>query len=243
MQSSTEDIPLHIESLSVRYGNVLAVQSLSLNVIAGECVGLLGPNGAGKSSTVASIVGMGSPASGTIRVFGNPPGSLSARERLSFVPEVADPPLWLSGQEYLRFISRAYGTTQSDDTERIRLWLDRMELPPKKRVSTYSLGMRRRLVLAQAFLSKAPLLILDEPLNGLDPLMIIRLRDWIREHCTEGGSAVLCSHILSEIQQTCTSVLVLHRGRVVLQGKTPEIVSAHGSIEAAFTKAIESGGV
>ena len=200
-------------------------------------MGLLGANGAGKTSTIRAILGLVRPAKGSIRVFGFAPGALKGLALLGFAPEEGCPPEYLTGKEYLVFVGRM---RSKEDRKAAVQTADRLladfELAPEKKIRDYSKGMRRRLVLAQAFVGAPKILILDEPLNGLDPLMILKLREYLSEYRKQGGSLLYSSHILSEVERTCTHVAILQEGELVLTDSMDNVVSNYGSVEGAFSK-------
>lgn len=238
MSSDIKQNPLvfQIEQLQVRYGRNIAVDSLSLQLKRGEALGLLGANGAGKTSTLRSLMGMMKPSGGSVRVLGGKPGSTAVLKRIGFAPEEAIPPERVSGQEYLEFISSVRSEKGKSLKEDCAVLLEEFDLVPHKRVRDYSKGMKRRLVLAQAFLSNPDFLILDEPLNGLDPLIIVKLRQRLEKYRAAGGSLLYSSHILAEVEKTCTQIAILREGKLVLETSVAEAASRYGSVEAAFEK-------
>lgn len=223
-----------IDSLTVAYGSRTAVSGLSLKLEPGTCLGLLGANGAGKTSTVRALLGMCKPKSGNVTVLGMKPGMPRAFRRIGFAPEDGSPPEYLSGREYLRFVSAYRISDRSARKTEIDGLLEWFELDPKKKIREYSKGMRRRITLAQAFLGKPDLLILDEPLNGLDPMVILRLREKLLQYIAAGGSALYSSHILSEVEKTCQVVVILSGGKQLAYAPTETLVREHGSVETAF---------
>lgn len=223
-----------IASLTVAYGSRTAVDGLSLKLEKGTCLGLLGANGAGKTSTVRALLGMCKPKSGTVSVLGEKPGLARSFRRIGFAPEDGSPPEYLSGREYLRFVASYRIADRAARKSEIEGLLEWFELDPKKKIREYSKGMRRRITLAQAFLGKPDLLILDEPLNGLDPMVILRLREKLQQYISAGGSALYSSHILSEVEKTCQVVVILSRGKQLAFSPTENLVRDHGSVENAF---------
>lgn len=233
---SNQQSILTVEGLSVRYRMRSAVEDLSLTVSQGQCLGLLGANGAGKTSTIRAILGLVRPFRGRIRVLGEPPGALRSLAQLGFAPEEGCPPEYLTGKEYLVFVAKLRSLQHAREAAQTaeKLLAD-FELDPQKKVRDYSKGMRRRIVLAQAFVGNPKLLILDEPLNGLDPLMIVKLREYLAHYRERGGSLLYSSHILSEVERTCTHVAILREGRLVLHDALPEVMRQFGSVEGAFS--------
>ena len=226
-----------ISKLQVRYGRATAVEELDLRAEKGEALGLLGANGAGKTSTLKALMGMLKPHSGSVQIFGQTPGSVAALSRTGFAPEEAIPPEKVTGQEFLEFMARLRVADRSKHKEECASLLEAFDLVPHKRVQDYSKGMKRRLVLAQAFVGTPEFLVLDEPLNGLDPLIIVKLRQRLETYRQQGGTLLYSSHILAEVERTCTRIAVLHRGQLVYQAPVSEAVSKFGSVEAAFEAA------
>lgn len=231
---------VEIKGLEVRYGLKKAVDGLSLSIQPGETIGLLGVNGAGKSSTLKAILGMLKPSGGEISLFSLKPGKTETLEKLGFAPEEGSPPDYLSGREYLTFLASfrfKKGLPLSQEVEEILTWF---EIDPQKRIREYSKGMKRRLVLAQAFIGDPSLIVLDEPLNGLDPLMIVKLRERINQKKNPERALIYSSHILSEVEKCCTRVVILSNGKVVLDASLEKVVSEFGSIEKAFSEKVKS---
>jgi ABC-2 type transport system ATP-binding protein len=205
---------------------------------AGESVGLLGANGAGKSSTLKALLGMLRPSGGEIKILGGKPGSFSNFEKLGFAPEEGVPPDYLSGKEYLSFVSRLKKPSKREHSEEVEELLSWFELDPRKPIREYSKGMKRRITLAQAFLGEPDLVVLDEPLNGLDPLMIVKLRNRLNEKRNKGMGLLYSSHILSEVEKCCSRAIILNEGKLVLDAPLEAIQSEYGSIENAFAKTV-----
>jgi ABC-2 type transport system ATP-binding protein len=220
------------------WGRKCAVNNLTLELKSGVSLGVLGLNGAGKTSTIRALLGMLRPSEGTIRIFDKKPGTVASFRRIGFAPEDGLPPDYLSGEEYLRFIASFKIADRSARRREALKLLEWFELPPTKRIRDYSKGMKRRIILAQAFLGTPDLLILDEPLNGLDPIFIIRLRERIEAYRQSGGSLLVSSHILNEIERTCSEVAILHNGDLVCRAPVEELQKEFGSIETAFATKI-----
>jgi ABC-2 type transport system ATP-binding protein len=227
---------IQFDGVSVRYGSKVALESLTLDIPKGAGLAILGLNGAGKTSTIRALLRMIRPATGVVRLFGAPLGLRPDFRRVGFAPEDAEPPEFLSCGEYLAFVAGTLGLPSSERKPAVRNLLDWFELPYGKLIRTLSKGMRRRLVLAQAMMGRRDLLILDEPLNGLDPVLIVRLRDRLREYVAQGGTLLYCSHLLSEVEQCCDSVLFLREGRVAASGSMSAIQNEFGSLEKAFLR-------
>ncbi len=225
---------VQIENLVVQYGRAKAVDNVTLRLEKGESLGLLGANGAGKTSSLKALMGMLRPKEGSIRVFGETPGTPSVLGRVGFAPEDALPPDRCTGKEYLEFVARVRRLSTGDTLKEAAALLQDFDLAPHKLVRDYSKGMKRRLVLAQAFVGRPELMVLDEPLNGLDPLIIVSLRNRLEKYRLEGGTLLYSSHILAEVEKSCTRVFVLRSGKAVLDLPTSEVLAQYGSVERAF---------
>jgi ABC-2 type transport system ATP-binding protein len=214
--------PIVVEGLSKRYGTVEAVDDLSFAVRQGAVTGFLGPNGAGKTTALKLIVGLARPTSGRALVQGSPVASAAADARtLGVYIEPTGTHPGRSGRNHLRSLAALAGLplARADEV----LALVGLERAARRRVGTYSTGMRQRLGLASALLGDPQILVLDEPLNGLDPQGIRWLRTFLRERAASGTTVLLSSHVLSEVAQTVDEVVVIHRGRLVRQGSIDEL--------------------
>lgn len=217
------------DSLSKRYGNVLAVDDLTFAIEAGTITGFLGPNGAGKSTTLRMLLGLAKPTGGHATVFGSPYDQLeSPALRIGAVLEATDFHPGRSGQDHLRMLSRAVGLPDARVDE--VLSLVELQGAAKRRVKGYSLGMRQRLGLAAALLGNPDLLVLDEPANGLDPEGVRWLRDFLRDFASGGRTVLISSHVLAEIAQTVDQVLIINHGRLVIESTLDELTARVGAV-------------
>ncbi|MCE6994046.1 alpha/beta fold hydrolase [Saccharothrix sp. S26] len=229
-----ESVPLVIENLTKSYpGGLTAVKDLSFRVEHGQVLGLLGPNGAGKTTTLRMLMGLIRPTEGGIRVFGHrvSPGAPVLSRIGSFVEGSGFLP-HLSGAENLRLYWAATGRPLEQAHVEEALEIAGLGNAVHRRVRTYSQGMRQRLAIAQAMLGLPDLLVLDEPTNGLDPPQIHQMREVLRRYAAAGRTVLVSSHLLAEVEQTCTHVVVMHKGTLVAAGPVDEI--ATGSGEATF---------
>ncbi len=202
-----------VQSLTKRYGRIVAVDGLSFEVRPGSILGFLGPNGAGKTTTLRIILGLAHPTSGAATVAGRPYRSLNdPTHSVGSVLDTSGFHPGRRGRDHLRIIARAAGLPVSRVDEVLRL----VELAPagRTRAKAYSLGMRQRLNLAAALLGDPEALVLDEPANGLDPQGIRWLRDFLRSLAAQGRTILVSSHVLAEVSQTVDEVVVIHRGRL-----------------------------
>lgn len=209
------------------YGDTVAVQSLSFHVAPGDVLGLVGPNGAGKTTTLRALAGILQPTSGRIDVAGidlqkNP---VAAKARLAFIPD--EPQLfdYLTVTEHLQFVARLYGV--QDAAPRIPTLLEELELTAKKDAlpPELSRGMKQKLAIACGLLHRPAALLLDEPLTGLDPVGIRRMKETIAARAREGTAVILSSHLLHLVEELCTRLLVIRRGRMVAFGTIDDIVA------------------
>jgi ABC-2 type transport system ATP-binding protein len=224
------DVPVSIEGLVKEYaGGYRAVDAVSFRVERGQVVGLLGPNGAGKTTVLRVLVGLITPTAGTVHVFGRPvtPGAPVLARLGAFIEGPGFLP-HLTGRENLRLYWAATGRPAQE--AEFDLALDIAGLGPSvdRRVRAYSHGMRQRLGIAQAMLGLPEVLVLDEPTNGLDPPQIAEMRDMLRDYARTGRTVLVSSHLLAEVEQTCTHVVVMHKGRLVAAGATEVIAGAGG---------------
>lgn len=218
---------IEVQGLTKLYGTLEAVRDLSFSVRAGEVLGLVGPNGAGKTTTLRSIVGIVRPTHGTIRVGGHDVerAPVAAKRLLAFMPD--EPHLfdYLTVQEHLRFTARLYQV--ADVERRLPVLLRELELAEKADTlpGELSRGMKQKLVIACGLLHDPQALLFDEPLTGLDPAGIRRMKQTIRDRAQQGAAIVLSSHLLHLVEEICTRVLIMKRGRRVALGTIDEILS------------------
>lgn len=227
-------VPLQITDLSKRYAKSAdryAVRDLSFRVEKGQVLGLLGPNGAGKTTTLRMLMGLITPDAGDIRVFGHSirPGAPVLSHVGSFVEGAGFLP-HLSGRENLELYWRATGRPAEDSHIEEALEIAGLGDALARAVRTYSQGMRQRLAIAQAMLGLPDLLILDEPTNGLDPPQIREMRDVMIRYAADGRTVIVSSHLLSEVEQTCTHLVVMDRGRLVQAGPVAEITGSGDTV-------------
>jgi ABC-2 type transport system ATP-binding protein len=220
---------ISVRALTKLYGDFAAVRSLSFEVAAGQILGLVGPNGAGKTTTLRCLAGIIAPSDGTVAIAGHDiqKDPIPAKRALAFIPD--EPHLfdYLSVEEHLRFIARLYGV--ADVETRIGPLLDELELGDKRRSlpGELSRGMRQKLAIACGLLHDPSVLILDEPLTGLDPAGMRRMRATVVERAARGTAVILSSHLLNLVEELTTKLLVLRQGQAVAYGTIAEIIEAH----------------
>ena len=215
------------DSLSKRYGDVLAVDDLTFAIEAGTITGFLGPNGAGKSTTLRMLLGLAKPSAGHATIFGSPYDQLETPAlRIGAVLEATDFHPGRSGRDHLRMLSQAVGLSDARVDE--VLTLVELQGAARRRVKGYSLGMRQRLGLAAALLGNPDLLVLDEPANGLDPEGVRWLRDFLRAFASGGRTVLISSHVLAEVAQTVDQILIINHGRLVAESTLDDLTARVG---------------
>lgn len=233
---------LEVARLVAGYGKKIVLNDVSLTVTAGQTFGLIGLNGVGKTTLIKTVLSLRDPVSGEIRIFGMERGAKEARARLSYLPERFDPPWFLKGGEFIEFSASLYRrkvTRQVMENTCAALALDPAVLANK--VQTYSKGMRQKLGLAATILTGCDMLILDEPMSGLDPLARSLVKDLLHQVRREGRTVILSSHILSDMDEICDQVAVTHGGVMHFYGTPAELREQMGneSLEKSFLKLIK----
>jgi ABC-2 type transport system ATP-binding protein len=222
-----------VERLTKRYGGRAVVDDLTFRLDRGQITGFLGPNGAGKSTTLRLLLGLASPSSGTAHVLGKPYADLEDPARtVGAVLESGDFHPARSGRDHLRVLALASGIGRA----RVDEALETVELTAasSRAVRTYSLGMRQRLGLAAALLGDPELLVLDEPINGLDPAGVHWLRAFLRTYADQGGTVLVSSHVLAEVAQTVDRALIISRGRLVADRPISDFAQDGQTLETAY---------
>ncbi|TYC06813.1 alpha/beta fold hydrolase [Micromonospora sp. WP24] len=226
------DVPLVVRRLRKEYADgFVAVSNVDFEVHPGQVVGLLGPNGAGKTTTLRVLMGLTQPTAGEIHVFGHRlvPGS----PVLSRIGALVEGPGFLphlSGLENLRAYWRATGRPEPDARFAEALEIAGLGDSVHRKIKTYSHGMKQRLAIAQAMLGLPELLVLDEPTDGLDPPQIAEMRRVLQRYATDGRAVLVSSHLLAEVEQTCTHAVVVNKGRIVASGPVEEIIGESPSV-------------
>jgi ABC-2 type transport system ATP-binding protein len=218
---------LALEHFRRTYGPFVAVDDLSFAVGAGEIVGLIGPNGAGKTTTLRALAGILRPTSGSVTIDGHDivRDSIQAKQRLAFMPDEPHLFEYLSVEEHLRLTARLYGIHDID--RRSVALLDELELSGRERSlpGELSRGMRQKVVIACGLVRDATTLLFDEPLTGLDPIGIRRMRETIMARGRSGAAILLSSHLLHLVEEICSRVIIMDHGRKVADGTFAELAS------------------
>ena len=212
---------------------VIAVKNLSLDVEPGQVYGLLGPNGSGKSTTMKIVLGLVPPTAGSTEIFGRDSSLVESREEVGFLPENPYFYKFLTGQETLHFYGKICGLRGKVLKDRASelLHLVGLEDARDRRLGGYSKGMLQRIGLAQALVQEPRLLVLDEPTAGVDPAGSREIRDLIIDFKSRGITILLCSHLLSQVQEICDRIGILYRGELVREGKLDDLISIENQTE------------
>ena len=225
------DTVIRTDGLTKRYGHVLAVDGLSLDVPRGRIYGLLGPNGSGKTTLMSMLLGLVRPTAGSFTLFGNSPEQGGLDKELHRIGALIETPTfypYLSGRNNLAYFQ---GISGRGDAAELDSLLEQVGLGGRggDKFQTYSLGMKQRLGLAYTLLGDPELLVLDEPTNGMDPAGMAEVRDLIRGLARDDRTVILSSHLLNEVEQVCDSVAILSHGRLIAQGDVAELLQERGS--------------
>jgi ABC-2 type transport system ATP-binding protein len=235
---------ISVDKLVKRYGVQTAVDALSFEIPAGQIVGFLGPNGAGKSTTLKMLTGMIEPTSGNATICGHDLRSdlIEVKRHVGFVPESGAVFESLTGLEYLEMVAALHGIPQNAARARIKQFIAFFDLSfetlTDKLLGAYSKGMRRKVVITSALLHNPPVVFFDEPLDGLDANAAVGFKTLIQTLAREGKTIVYSSHILDVVERVCHRVIIIDKGRLLLDGKPDELVATHnaGTLEKLFTQ-------
>jgi ABC-2 type transport system ATP-binding protein len=236
---------LEARGLTKYYGSVLAVQSIDFSLESGQVLGYLGPNGSGKSTTVKMLIGLLEPSSGQVLFNGKniQQDLVGYRKHLGYVPEEANLYPYLTGYEYLELVGTLRGMQQQRLKSKIDSFLELFSLFPHRHVSlnSYSKGMRQRILLISALMDNPDVLILDEPLSGLDVTSALIFKNLIQSLSTKGKTIFYCSHVLEVVEKVCSRLLILRKGQVIASGTTEEVRQRIGqtSLENIFLHLVE----
>lgn len=233
--------PLIVDSICKSYGNHQVLNNISFELKPGEIFGLIGLNGAGKTTLIKILLDLTTAHSGHANIFGEPTTSVKARSQLSYLPEKFTPSRYLKGVEHLSLALSYYG--KKLDLEKARTLAADLDLNPDvitRKVGGYSKGMGQKLGLMGAFMVDQPFMILDEPMSGLDPRARIKLKDVMLRAKGEGKTLFFSSHILSDIDEICDRICIIHDSKLVYLGTAAEFKPTfkEQSLERAFLKAI-----
>jgi ABC-2 type transport system ATP-binding protein len=233
------DAAIVTEKLTRRFGPLLAVDGIDLQVAAGQFFGFLGPNGAGKSTTIKMLTGLLAPSSGRVQLLGLDFSShaVEVKRQIGVVPEGMGLFERLTGAEYLNFVGRMYGLDRATTRQRSEELLEFMQLAdrPKSVIADYSHGMQKKLALAAAVIHGPRILFLDEPFEGVDALAAGALKALLGRMTERGVTIFLTSHVLEIVERLCSHVAIIHKGRLVAQGSLAELRAGTAGKEAVQT--------
>lgn len=235
--------PLEIDAISKSYGSHQVLNGISFELKPGEIFGLVGLNGIGKTTLIKAILDLAPADGGSARIFGEDSTSVKAREKLSYLPEKFSPSRYLKGDEHLSLALSYY--KKKYNGEQARVLAAELDLDPavlSRKVGSYSKGMGQKLGLIGAFMIDQPLMILDEPMSGLDPRARIMLKEVMLREKKRGKTIFFSSHILSDIDEICDRIGIIHDSKLVYLGAAAEFKPTFGekTLERAFLKAIGS---
>jgi ABC-2 type transport system ATP-binding protein len=235
---------IEVRELTKFFGAQKAVDQLSFDIPAGQIVGFLGPNGAGKSTTLKMLTGMLEPSSGSAKIcgFDLQRDTLEVKRRIGFVPESGAVFESLSGLEYLEMVAALYGIPEQAAGDRIKQFIAFFDLSfetlTDKLLGAYSKGMRRKVVITSALLHNPPVVFFDEPLDGLDANAAVGFKALIQTLAREGKTIVYSSHILDVVERVCDRVIIIDKGKLLVDGTPEQLVaeSQSGTLEKLFTQ-------
>lgn len=236
---------LEARRLTKYYGSVLAVQSIDFSLAPSQVLGYLGPNGSGKSTTVKMLIGLLEPNHGQVLFDGKniQQDLVGYRKHLGYVPEEANLYPYLTGQEYLELVGTLRGMASARMKAKIDAFLELFALFPHRHISlgSYSKGMRQRILLISALMDNPDVLILDEPLSGLDATSALIFKNLIQSLSAKGKIIFYCSHVLEVVEKVCSHLLILRKGEVIASGSTEEVRQRIGqtSLENIFLHLVE----
>ena len=223
------------------YGDLVAVNGVSLSVGKGALFGLLGPNGSGKSTMIKMLTGQIRPTAGTAAVLGLDvrQDPIGVRERVGIIPEQETPPSFLTATEYLQFVGAIRKIPDID--ERAAWWFDFLDFKDKKDVlcKDLSRGTRQKLMFAQAFIHKPELALIDEPLINFDPIMQRVVKDYLTEYVKAGNTIFLSTHILEVAEEICSGFAILHKGNILHAGTVADLVAGNRHLDDFFLDLVQ----
>ena len=228
---------LKIRNLIKTYGEKKAVDDLTLEILPGEIYGFIGHNGAGKTTTLKSVAGILKFDEGEILIDGQSVASdpIACKRKIAYIPDNPDIYASLTGIKYINFISDVYGVSKEDREKRIAHYAGLFELTSKlgDKISSYSHGMKQKLVLIAAFVHEPKLMILDEPFVGLDPKAAFIVKNELKSLCERGGAVFFSTHVLEVAEKICNKIAIIKDGRLIVSGNTDE-VKGNETLEELF---------
>jgi ABC-2 type transport system ATP-binding protein len=235
---------VEMNNLTKKFGDLVAVNNISISIGEGELFGLLGPNGSGKTTMIKMLTGQIKPTQGTVNVLGldvlkNP---VKVRELVGIIPEQESPPSFLTAEEYLEFV----GKIRKIDNikEKSDQWFKMLDFEDQRKIlcKNLSRGTRQKLMVAQAFLHEPRLAFIDEPLINLDPIVQRTLKDFIQDYIKKGNTIFFCTHILEIAEDICTQIGIIDKGRLLHNGPIQELKDKSQHLEDFFIKLVKEEG-
>jgi ABC-2 type transport system ATP-binding protein len=229
---------IQTNDLTRKFGDLVAVNNISLDIQAGELFGLLGPNGAGKTTLLKLLTGQLAPNSGGSNVMGIDPSkeSIAVKSTIGIVPEIESPPSFLTPREYFEYIGLIRDLENIQ--ERAEHWIDFLDLSEYQDVpgKDLSKGTRQRVMLGAAFLHKPKLVFLDEPFIGLDPYHQKQVKEYLSSYLKNGGTIFMCTHILEIAEKMCSRIAIINKGKIVACGTLSELTEGEEGLDSAFLR-------
>lgn len=243
LSDAAASYPLVVKNIDKSYGNKKVLNNVSLNVPAGHMYGLIGLNGVGKTTLIKIILGLLSQEKGSATIFNQPLDNPETRKNIAYLPEKFIPSVYLKGEEFLSLTLSYYGKKLNlSDAHTLAEALDLDTKALSLSMTKYSKGMVQKLGLMATLLTEVPLLILDEPMSGLDPKARIKLKNALLNYVKKGNTVFFTSHVLSDIDEICKEIAVIHDGQIIFTG-TPEAFKKNQKetvLERAFLKAVST---
>jgi ABC-2 type transport system ATP-binding protein len=230
-----------MKKLTKNFGELRAVDGISLSVKEGELFGLLGPNGSGKTTTIKILTGQLKPTKGSASILGISPlrNPIKVREIVGIIPEQETPPSFLTPEEYLNFVAKIRNLDNVE--EKCREWLEFLEFEDQKDIlcKDLSRGTRQKLMFAQAFLHEPKVAFIDEPLINLDPIIQKKIKDYLQDYVKGGGTIFFSTHVLEIAQEICTRIGIIDKGKLVYQGSTKVLKKKKQNLEELFLRLVK----
>ncbi len=232
---------IRTEKITKKFGELKAVDEISIRVEKGSLFGLLGPNGSGKTTMIKMLTGQIRPTAGSAEILGHDPAAkgIKVRELVGVIPEQETPPSFLTSSEYLSFVGKI--RKMGDIGDKADWWFDYLDFADKKDVlcKDLSRGTRQKLMFAQAFLHEPELALIDEPLINLDPVIQRKVKNYLKDYVKAGNTIFLSTHILEIAEDICTDFAILHKGRLLHTGKSSELKEREIHLDDFFMELVE----
>lgn len=234
---------LSIQNFSKVFGTKKACDDISLNIEAGDIFGFIGHNGAGKSTTIKSVVGVLDFSEGEILIDGHSVKKepMECKQITAYIPDNPDLYEYLTGIQYLNFISDVFKVSKSEREERIKKYADMFEITSAlgDMISSYSHGMKQKVAIISALIHQPKLIVLDEPFVGLDPKAALTLKNIMKEMCANGSAIFFSTHVLEVAQKLCNKIAIIKQGKIVASGNTEKLVGDK-SLEEVFMEVVDN---